>query len=349
MQFIPKRKVFLKSTIDLHNVKTPGLTPEKADMKLSALLIGLLLSFGVLAQNYPSKVITLVVPFPPGGSTDQMARALAPKLQESLGQSVIIDNKAGATGTLGAAYVKRAPADGHTLLVTSLGPLVIVPHLMASIPYNPATDFDYLTVGVQSPNVLVVAVNSPFKTLAELIQAEKSNPGKLSFGSSGNGSSDHLATEIFWQQTATSGIHVPYKGGGPAITDAIGGQLDALFANVNSVIQFINAGKLRPLALAGNKRSPVIPAIPTFDELGYKEIVSYGWQAVLAPKGLPSEVKAKLSKVLLGALNDPEVRKSFIDVGYEVVASTPEQFVQFQIQENQKWKKLIESRHITAN
>jgi tripartite-type tricarboxylate transporter receptor subunit TctC len=321
-------------------------------MKLTKLLIAFftfLVCSSLWAQPYPNKVITIVVPFPPGGSTDGMARAIAPKMQEVLGQSVIVDNKPGATGTVGAGFVKRAPADGYTLLVTSLGPLVIAPHLLGSVPYNAATDFDYLTVGLQSPNVLVVPASSPYKTLADLIAAEKANPGKLSFGSSGSGSSDHLATEIFWQQTGTTGIHVPYKGGGPAITDAVGGQLDALFANVNSVIQFIRAGKLRPLALAGNKRSPVLPNVPTFAELGYKEVVAYGWQAVVAPKGLQPDVKAKIYKSIIFALNDPQTKKGFVDAGYEIVANTPEQFVQYQAQENAKWKKLIESRNITAN
>jgi len=319
-------------------------------IQLKAVFITAIATFAMnVMAAWPDKTITLVVPFPPGGSTDQMARALAPKMQTSLGQSIIIDNKPGATGTVGAGFVKRATPDGYTLLVTSLGPLVIAPHLLPSTPYNAATDFEYITVGLQSPNVLVVPANSPYKTLADLISAEKANPGKISFGSSGSGSSDHLATEIFWQQTGTSGIHVPYKGGGTAITDSIGGQLDALFANINSVMQFINAGKLRPLAVAGNKRSPVLPNVPTFSELGYKEVVSYGWQAVVAPKGLPSDVKEKIYKAVISAINDPQVKKNFIDVGFEVVANTPEQFVQYQAQENARWKKLIESRQITAN
>ena len=319
----------------------------KYTAKLFISAVTLLICSNVFA--WPDKTITLVVPFPPGGSTDQMARAIAPKMQASLGQTVIIDNKAGATGTIGASFVKRSAPDGYTLLVTSLGPLVIVPHLLPSIPYNAAKDFDYITVGLQSPNVLVVPVNSPYKTIADLIAAEKANPGKLSFGSSGSGSSDHLATEIFWQQTGTSGIHVPYKGGGPAITDAIGGQLDGLFANVNSVIQFIKAGKLRPLAVAGIKRSPVLPEVQTFGELGLKDVVSYGWQAVVAPKGLPTEVKQKIFQSIASALNDPQVKNNFIELGYEIVVNTPEQFVLYQAQENERWKKLIESRHITAN
>ena len=311
----------------------------KNQLKAVLILISAVFCLNTLAA-WPDRTITLVVPFPPGGSTDQMARAIAPKMQASLGQSVIIDNKPGATGTVGAGFVKRAAPDGYTLLVTSLGPLVIAPHLYPSVPYNTATDFDYITVGLQSPNVLVVPANSPYKTLAELIAAAKANPGKLSFGSSGSGSSDHLGTEIFWQQTNTSGVHVPYKGGGPAITDAIGGQLDALFANVNSVIQYINAGKLRPLAIAGTKRSPVLPNVPTFAELGYKEVVAYGWQAVAAPKGLPADVKEKIYKSVIAALNDPQVKKNFVDLGYEVVANTPEQFAQYQAQENARWKSL---------
>jgi tripartite-type tricarboxylate transporter receptor subunit TctC len=321
-------------------------------MKLSKLFISLMgaaFSATVLAQAFPNKPVTIVVPFPPGGSTDQMARAIAPKLQSQWGQGVLVDNKAGATGTIGATFVKRAAPDGYTLFVTSLGPLVIVPYLIPNLQYDPAKDFDFLTVGLQSPNVLVVPTNSPYKTVGDLVAAMKANPNKITFSSAGTGSSDHLTAEILWDQTNTEGVHVPYKGGAPAITDLIGGTVDAQFANVNAVIQYINAGKLRPLAMTGSKRSPVIPNTPTMKEAGVNDMVIYSWQAALAPKGLPVDVKDKIAKGIVSALNDPQVKKGFIDIGFEVVANTPEQFAKFQAEEAVRWKKLIESRKITAN
>ncbi|QWD65347.1 tripartite tricarboxylate transporter substrate binding protein [Polynucleobacter sp. MWH-Aus1W21] len=321
-------------------------------MKLSKLfisLMGVAFSATVLAQAFPNKPVTIVVPFPPGGSTDQMARAIAPKLQSQWGQGVLVDNKAGATGTIGATFVKRAAPDGYTLFVTSLGPLVIVPYLIPNLQYDPAKDFDFLTVGLQSPNVLVVPTNSPYKTVGDLVAAMKANPNKITFSSAGTGSSDHLTAEILWDQTNTEGVHVPYKGGAPAITDLIGGTVDAQFANVNAVIQYINAGKLRPLAMTGSKRSPVIPNTPTMKEAGVNDMVIYSWQAALAPKGLPADVKDKIAKGIVSALNDPQVKKGFIDIGFEVVANTPEQFAKFQAEEAVRWKKLIESRKITAN
>jgi tripartite-type tricarboxylate transporter receptor subunit TctC len=315
---------------------------------LATLALGLA-TLGAQAQAWPTKTVTLVVPFPPGGSTDTLARALGPKLQDTLGQTVIVDNKAGATGTIGAAQVKRAAPDGYTFLVTSLGPLVIAPHLLKNVPYDAAKDFDFLTVAVQAPNVLVVPANSPHRTVADVIAFLKANPDKMSFASSGNGSSDHLTAELFWLQTGSTGVHVPYKGGAPAISDLLGGQVDASFQNVNAVLPHINAGKLKALAVTGDKRSAVLPNVATLGETGVKGVDVYSWQAVVAPKGLPAEVKTKMHAALIAALKDPKIEQQFVGLGFEIVANTPEQFAAFQQRENARWKQLIDTRKITAD
>jgi tripartite-type tricarboxylate transporter receptor subunit TctC len=314
-------------------------------------IAGLAMAFALAApaHAWPDKTITLVVPFPPGGSSDVIARAVGQKMQEKLGQPVVVDNRAGATGTIGAAQVKRAPADGYTLLVSSLGPYVIAPHLLKNVPYDATKDFDHLSVLVQAPNVLVVPASSPLKSVAEMIAALKKTPDKISFASSGSGSSDHLTAELFWQQTGTSGVHVPYKGGGPAISDLLGAQVDASFANINSVITHVNAGKLRALAVTGDKRSTLLPQVPTLTESGVKEADVYSWQAISAPKGLPADVKAKIHAAVVGALNDPAVKPKLLDLGFEIVGNTPEQFTAFQQREYARWKQLIETRKITAD
>ncbi|MBL0729913.1 tripartite tricarboxylate transporter substrate binding protein [Piscinibacter sp. HJYY11] len=320
---------------------------------MKSFLAALCLSFTALAaapaHAWPEKPITLLVPFPPGGSTDSLARVLAPKLQERLGTSVVVDNKPGATGTIGAGQVKRAPADGYTVLVSSLGPFVIAPHLMKNVPYDAAKDFDLLTVAVQAPNVLVVPAASPLKSVAEVIAELKKTPGQVSFASSGNGSSDHLTAELFWLQTGTSGSHVPYKGGAPAIQDLLGAQVQASFQNVNAVLQHIQSGKLRALAITGDKRSAVLPNVPTLAESGVTGVDVYSWQGIAAPRGLPSEVKAKLHGAIVAALGDAQVKADFTRIGIEVVANTPEQFAVFQVGESARWKKLIDTRKITAD
>ena len=300
------------------------------------------------AMAWPDKNVTIVVPFPPGGSTDLIARTLQGKLQEKLGGTFIVENKAGATGTIGAAQVVRAAPDGHTLFVSSLGPFVIAPHL-TKVTYDATKDFDYITVAVQAPNVLVVPAVSPHKTMADVLAYQKANPGKMTFASSGNGSSDHLTAELYWQQTGTSGVHVPYKGGGPVMTDLLGNQVESSFMNINTAMPQIIAGKLRALSITSAKRSPLLPTVPTLDELGIKDANVNSWQAVAAPKGIPADVKAKLHTAIVEILNDPAVKPRLLDLGFEIVANTPEQFTTFQATEFARWKKLIEARNIKAD
>ena len=289
------------------------------------------------AIAWPDKPVTLIVPFPPGGSTDLIARTLTPKLQEKLGGTFIVDNKGGATGTIGAGVVAHAAPDGHTLLVSSLGPFVIAPHLLAKVPYDALKDFDYITVAVQAPNVLVVPAKSPHKSMADVIAYEKANPGKMSFASSGNGSSDHLTAELFWLQTGTTGIHVPYKGGGPVMTDLLGGQVDSSFMNINTAMPQILAGKLRALAITSAKRSPLLPTVQTMEEAGVKEANVYSWQAIAAPRGLPADIKAKIHAAIVAGLNDPQIKAKLLDLGFEIVANTPEQFTAYQATEFARW------------
>ena len=317
--------------------------------KLLSTLALALAAAGALAQAWPSKPVTLVVPFPPGGSTDLIARTLGPKLQEKLGGNFIVENKAGATGTVGAGLVKRAAPDGYTLLVASLGPYVIAPHLIKGVPYDALKDFDYISVAVQAPNVLAVPASSPHKSMADVIAYHKAHPGKMSFASSGNGSSDHLTAELFWQQTGTSGLHIPYKGGAPAMADLLGAQVDATFMNINTGLPNIRAGKLRALAITSARRSPLLPDVPTLEEAGVKGVTVHSWQAFAAPKGLPADIKAKLHEALVAGLNDPVVKARLLDLGFEIVASTPEQFTAFQASEFARWKKVIELGKITAD
>jgi tripartite-type tricarboxylate transporter receptor subunit TctC len=290
----------------------------------------------------------MVVPFPAGGSTDAIARAVGPKLQEKLGATFIVDNKAGAGGTVGAAAVKRSAPDGYTILVSSLGPYVIAPHLIKSPGYEPLKDFDYITVAVQAPNVLTVPASSPFKSLADVLAFLKANPGKMSFASAGNGTSDHLTAELFWQTTGTSGLHIPYKGGAPAMTDLLGGQVEATFMNINTGLANIRAGKLRALAITSTRRSTLLPDVPTLEESGIKGVTVYSWQAFAAPKGLPADIKTRLHDALVAALNDPSVKPRLLDLGFEIVGNTPEQFTAFQAAEFARWQRVIEVGKITA-
>ncbi|MCX7174733.1 MAG: tripartite tricarboxylate transporter substrate binding protein [Proteobacteria bacterium] len=314
----------------------------------AALVAGLLLAAGVHAA-YPEKAITIIVPFPPGGSTDMLARIMTQKMQEKLGQPVIVENKPGATGAIGATQVKRAAPDGYTLLCASIAVWAVNPFLQKNLAYDATKDFDLLTIAVRSPNVLVVNPNVPAKNVAELIAYLKKNPEKLTFPSSGAGSSDHLTAALFWQKTGTSGIHVPYKGGGPAIQDLVAGHADVSFQNLNNISAHVKAGKLRALAMTGDKRSSLMPDVPTMAEAGVKDMVIWSWQALAAPKGLPANVKTALLGAMSSALKDPDVVKRLVDPGFEIWASTPQEFATYLDQELARWKQVIETGRITLD
>ena len=305
--------------------------------------------FGASAQaaEFPERSITVIVPFPPGGASDVTARLVTAKLAERVKQTVIVDNRAGANGALGAVALKQAPADGYTLLVGSIGVFAINPVLFKDLRYDPQKDFDLLTVAVRTPNVLVANPGFPANTVRELIEHLEKNRGKVTFASSGIGSSDHLTAALFWQKTGTTGIHVPYRGGGPAINDVIAGHANVSFQNLGAIAQQVKAGSLKALAVASDKRTATLPDVPTIAEAGVKDLEVYSWQAAAAPKGLPAVLKAKLEAELVASANAPDVKAKFEAVGFDVVASNAEQFTKFLAGEIVRWKSVIETGKIT--
>ena len=304
--------------------------------------------FAPALAEYPEQNVTIIVPFPAGGASDIAGRVTGNKLSERLGKSVLIENRAGANGSLGATAMKAAKPDGYTLLIGSIGVYAINPALYKKLGYDPLKDFDLLSLLVRTPNVLVANPKFPVKDVKELIAHLKANPGKVTFASSGIGSSDHLTAALFWQKTGTTGIHVPYKGGGPAINDLIGGHADVSFQNLGAVAQQIKGGQLKALAITGDKRAEILPDVPTIAEAGVAGLVVYSWQAAAAPKGLPAAVRARLETEIRAAANSPEARKSFNDIGFDVVAHTGAEFETFLKAETDRWKTVIESGNITV-
>lgn len=297
---------------------------------------------------YPERPVTVIVPFPPGGASDNTARIMSIKLNEYLGQPVVIENRGGANGGIGAGLLARAKPDGYTIMVGSIGVYAINPVLYKELQYHPQKDFDLLTVAVRTPNVLVTRPNFPAKTVAELVDYLKKNPDKVSFASSGIGSSDHLTAALLWQKTGTTGVHVPYRGGGPAVQDLMGGHADVSFQNLGTVANHIRGDKMKLLAVTGEKRDAGFDA-PTMAEAGVRDLVVYSWQAVAAPKGLPGDVKAKLDSALASTLKDPDVVKRLTDIGFEIVSNTSTQFGEFLAAELARWRSVIETGKITAD
>jgi len=317
-------------------------------LSLVAFAVAALIGLQPAAAQYPDKAVTLIVPFPPGGASDVTARTVAPELAKKLGQQIVIDNKAGANGAIGAAALKQAKPDGYTLMIGSIGVYGINPALFKDLRYDPLKDFDLLSVIVRTPNVLVANPNFPANTVAELLDYLKKNPDKVSFASSGTGSSDHLTAALFLQKTGTTGVHVPYKGGGPAINDLISGHANVSFQNLGAIAGQVRAGKLKALAVTSATRAPALPDVPTIAEAGVKDLEVYSWQAAAAPKGLPPAVKAKLEADITAAAKAPEVREQFEKIGFDVVATTGAQFDQFLTGEIARWRQVIETGKISA-
>ncbi len=309
---------------------------------LSLAAAGMLLAASASAQ-YPTRPITIVVPFTPGGSSDITARTVGQKLSELLGQSIIIDNKPGANGGIGATYVAKAAPDGYTLFVGSIGVFAINQALYKDLGYETRRDFDLLAVAVKTPNALVATASFPPNTVAEFIDYLKKNPDRVSFASSGTGSSDHLTAALFWQKTGTTGIHVPYKGGSAAHMDIIGGNANVSFQNLGSITNHVRGGKMKILAVTAENRDPTFPNTPTMSEAGVPGLEVFSWQAIVAPKGLPREVKDKLDAAIATTLNDPAVVKKFADIGFEVVGGGTPYFTRFLNEEIARWKQVVDA------
>ena len=302
-----------------------------------------LMVVGPALAAYPEKPVRIIVPFVPGGSSDITARTIAPGMEKVLGQTVIVENKPGANGAIAAQALKNAKPDGYTLMVGSIGTFAINEGLYKNLSYNPSEDFDYVSQLVRNPNVLVVSSKIPVKTVAELIEYAGKHPGQLSYASSGTGSSDHLSAAMFRQRSNTTGIDVPYKGGGAAIADLLGAQVDVSFQNLGAVLTHVQSGKLKALAITGEQRSPELPDTPTMAESGIKNMVVYSWQGVAAPKGTPKEIVDKLHQAVSESLKQPRVQETMKKLGFTVVGNNPDQFSKFQQEEVSKWKEVIKS------
>ena len=313
-----------------------------------ALFLSLGLSLSVQAQTnkWPDKPINMIVGFPAGGPTDLAARTLAPALQAALGQNIIVENKPGATGTIAGALVKRAAADGYTLFVSSIGTFVVAPHLIKSVTYDPIADFDYISLPFQAPNVLVTGPARPERTIAEVLTALKNNPGKLTFASSGVGASDHLSAELLWQQTNTTGVHVPYKGGGPAAADVMAGHVDMYFATVLESLGAVKTGKFTALGVSTLTRSPALPELPTIAESGVPGYDSGSWIGVVAPAGTPVAIIDKVANDMREVIAEPETRQTLIQQGATPLSLSPAAFKARIDNDRQRYSKVIQDANI---
>lgn len=318
---------------------------------LKALLIGALAALpgAVLAQPYPSKPVRVVVPYPPGSTPDIVGRTLANKLQEGLGQPFVVENRTGAGGNIGAEAVAKSPADGHTLLVGINGPAAINKFLYKKLGYDSDRDLRPISLLASSPQLLVVTPSVGVNSFNEFIQQVRANPGRLSYGSVGAGSASHLTMELLKSTAKLFIVHIPYRGFPPAVTDMLGGNIDTMIAIIPAVLPQVEAGRMKALAVTGLRRSPLAPDVPSVAELGYPQLESLAWIGLLAPAATPEEVVHKLSGETVKQMRTAEVRDSLGRQGFDVIASSPDEFAKWIRKEQDKWSKVIEATGATVD
>ena len=318
-------------------------------IRVAALLFSLAFAAAAGAQSWPSKTLRIVVPFAPGGSTDIFARLLGERLSSALGQSVVIDNRAGAAGNIGAEAVARAMPDGTTLLMATTGVMAINQALYKNLSYDVAKDLEPVAFVASIINVLIVPTDSPLKSMADVVATAKRAPGRLSFASSGAGSSTHMSAELFKSMAAVNLLHVPYKGSGPAMLDLIAGRVSLMFENMPGAVGQIKAGKLRVLAQTGLSRSAALPDVPTVAESGVAGYESLSWSGIALPAGAPREVVARLNREINAILAQPEMRQKLAEQGAEAIGGSPESFAQHVRRERDKWSGVVRDAGIVAN
>ena len=302
-----------------------------------------------LAQTWPSKPIRIVIPYAVGGSSDITGRLIAKSLSVRLNQPVVVENRAGAGGTLGHEIVAKAPADGYTLLFSAAGPLAVSPHTYSKLSYEPIKGFEPITLVATQPLLLVVNPALKVNNVAELIKEAQTRSGKLSYGSFGNGSAAHLAGEYFKTLAKVDMVHVPYKGSGPALVDLVGGQIDLMFDVFSTAAPLAKSGKLRPLAITANERSPQFPDVPTMEQAGVTGFEAGTWFGLLAPAGSPKSVIEQLSKTMNWVLEEKDLRDTLASQGASVRGGTPAQFSMFFLAEYDKWGKIVKAAGVKAD
>jgi tripartite-type tricarboxylate transporter receptor subunit TctC len=320
---------------------------QSVSRTINLLLVGLAVFMSdVSAQSYPTRSIRVIVPYPAGGGADFVARIYAKSLSDAFGQQVVIDNRGGANGNVGSELAAKSPADGYTLLVTASTNLTINPGLYQKMPFDAQRAFAPISILAIQPTILVVHPTLPVATVKELVALAKARPGQLNFGSAGAGSSGHLAAELFKMVTGVNMVHIPYKGTGPATSDLLGGQIPLMFNNLPPSLPLVKAGRLRALAVTGEKRSPAAPQLPTMAEAGYPGVVMTLWNAMLAPAGTPPEILARLHSEIIKASRSQDVRDRLSAEGTEALTTTPAELAQTMKSETARWANVIKAANI---